>query len=159
VTRSSTNQYHGSAFEYLRNDRLNARDFFANDVPPFKRNQYGGTIGGPVRRDRLFFFGSFQGTRERSAPSTMTATVPDQAMRAGDFTGRRTVTDPDNANRPFPNNMIPASRIYQPSLRFLETYIPLPNRPANLLSFASDQSIDDDQIVAKIDYQFNEAHR
>jgi hypothetical protein len=158
VTRSGTNQFHGSAFEYLRNEKLNARDFFANTVPPFKRNQYGGTLGGPVKKDKLFFFGSFQGTRERSAPATVQATVPDGAMRTGDFTGKRVITDPDNANRPFPNNVIPANRIYQPSLKFLDTYIPLPNRPNGLLSFASDQSIDDDQIVAKIDYRFKTAH-
>ena len=159
VTRGGANQYHGTLFEFLRNEKLNARDFFANNVPPFKRNQYGGTLGGPVRKDKLFFFASFQGTRERSAPATTTATVPTGAMRRGDFTGRRAITDPDNSNRPFPDNIIPANRLYQPSQRFLETYIPLANRPDGLLSFASGQTLDDDQIVAKIDYQFNSAHR
>lgn len=159
VTRSGSNQLHGTLFEYLRNEKLNARDFFANDIPPFKRNQYGGTVGGPVRKDKVFFFASYQGTRERSAPSTLTATVPDEAMRRGDFTGQRTITDPDNGNRPFPSNIIPANRLYQPSQEFLSTYIPLPNRPNNLLSFASDQSIDDEQIVGKIDYQISNPHR
>jgi hypothetical protein len=159
VTRSGTNQLHGSLFEFLRNEKLNARDFFANDVPPFKRNQYGGTIGGPIRRDRLFFFGSYQGTRERSAPGTITATVPTEAQRGGDFsaTGRR-ITDPDTGQA-FPNSIIPTSRLYQPSQRFLETYIPLPNRPNGVLSFASDQGIDDDQIVGKVDYNLTSAHR
>ena len=124
VTRSGTNQLHGTLFEFLRNEKLNARDFFANDVPPFKRNQYGGTIGGPIRRDRLFFFGSYQGTRERSAPGTITATVPTEAERRGDFsaTGRR-ITDPETG-QVFPNSIIPR----QPALPAFSTI------PANLHS-------------------------
>jgi outer membrane receptor protein involved in Fe transport len=85
VTRSGTNQIHGSLFEFLRNEKLNSRNFFANTVPPFKRNQYGGTVGGPVIRDKTFFFFSFQGTRDRSAPGAQTANVPSAAERQGDF--------------------------------------------------------------------------
>lgn len=158
VTKSGTNQFHGTLFEYLRNEKLNARDFFAVSVPPFKRNQYGGTLGGPVRRDRTFFFASYQATRERSAPGTTTALVPTAEMRRGDFSSLRTaVRDPNGGN--FPGNVIPASRLYSPANKFLDTFIPLPNRPDGLLSFASAQSIDDDQIVGKIDHQLNEAHR
>ncbi|MBM3783850.1 MAG: carboxypeptidase regulatory-like domain-containing protein [Acidobacteria bacterium] len=159
VTKSGTNQYHGSAFEYLRNEKLNARDFFANGVPPFKRHQYGGTMGGPIRRDKLFFFGSYQGTGERSAPSVTTTLVPSPAMRRGDFSSLlpRVVRDPNGGN--FPGNVIPASRVYAPSTKFLDTFIPLPNRPDGLLSFASNQSIDDEQLVGKVDHQWNAAHR
>src|SRR5260370_41013185 len=64
VTKSGTNQLHGTLFESLRNEKLNARDFFAATVPPFKRNQFGGTVGGPIHHDHTFFFGSFQETRE-----------------------------------------------------------------------------------------------
>ncbi|MDX2179753.1 MAG: TonB-dependent receptor [Bryobacteraceae bacterium] len=158
VTKSGTNEFHGALFEYLRNDKLNARDFFAVSVPPFKRNQFGGTIGGPIRRDKLFFFASYQGTRERSAPGTTQALVPTEAMRRGDFSAlTRAIRDPNGGN--FPGNVIPASRVYQPSVKFLDTFIPLPNRSDGLLSFASQQSIDDDQIVGKVDYQLNAAHR
>jgi hypothetical protein len=158
VTKSGTNQFHGTLFEYLRNEKLNSRDFFAVSVPPFKRNQYGGTLGGPIRRDRTFFFASYQATRERSAPGTTTALVPSQAMRRGDFSSLRTVVrDPNGGN--FPGNIIPASRLYAPANKFLDTFIPLPNRPDGLLSFASAQSIDDDQIIGKVDHQLNEAHR
>ncbi len=158
VTRSGTNDLHGALFEYLRNEKLNARDFFANTVPPFKRNQYGGTLGGPLRRDKTFFFGSYQGTRERSAPSVTTATVPTDAMRRGDFSAlNRAVRDPLGGN--FPGAVIPASRLYQPSQVFLSTFIPLPNRPDGLLSFASSQSIDDEQAIAKIDHQLTTSHR
>ncbi|MEX2263069.1 MAG: carboxypeptidase regulatory-like domain-containing protein [Bryobacteraceae bacterium] len=159
VTRSGTNQFHGALFEYLRNEKLNARDFFATNVPPFKRNQYGGTLGGPIRKDKLFFFFSFQGTRENSAPGTITTNAPNEALRRGDFSGTtRNILDPDT-RQPFPNRIIPASRLYAPSQQFLETYIPLPNRPDGLLSFASSDGIDDDQIVGKVDYQFTQNHR
>ena len=69
VTKSGTNQFHGTLFEFLRNEKMNARNFFSTTVPPFKRNQYGGTFGGRIIRDRTFFFGSFQGTNERAHPA------------------------------------------------------------------------------------------
>src|SRR5207247_888084 len=65
VTKSGTNQWHGNAFEFLRNEKLNARDFFQPVRDTLKRNQYGGSIGGPIRRDKLFIFGNYQGTAER----------------------------------------------------------------------------------------------
>jgi hypothetical protein len=158
VTRSGTNQIHATLFEYLRNEKLNARDFFARTVPPFKRNQFGGTVGGPIRHDRTFFFGSFQATRERSAPNVVTAIVLTDAMRHGDFSSLgRVVRDPLGGN--FPNAVIPASRLYQPSQKFLDAFIPLPNGPGGLLSFASGQSIDDDQYIAKVDHQWTASHR
>jgi Carboxypeptidase regulatory-like domain len=158
VTKSGTNQLHGTLFEYLRNDKLNARDFFGTTVPPFKRNQFGGTVGGPVRRDRTFFFGSFQETRERSAPGVVTAIVLTDAMRHGDFSSLgKAVRDPLGGN--FPNATIPATRIYQPTLKFLDAYIPQPNGPAGLLSFASGQSVDDYQAVVKVDHSWTAAHR
>jgi hypothetical protein len=158
VTRSGTNEFHGTLFEYLRNEKLNARGFFANSVPPFKRNQYGGTFGGPIRTDRAFFFGSYQGTKERSAPGVSTSFVPTAAMRGGDFSSISTpLRDPNGGL--FPGNMIPPSRLYQPGQTFLNTFIPLPNRPDGLLSFASAQSIDDEQIIGKVDHQIEAAHR
>src|SRR2546425_2921445 len=67
TTRSGTNQLHGSMFEFLRNDKLDANNFFnsGRPKPPYRQNQYGGTLGGPIRRDRIFFFGSYEGTRTR----------------------------------------------------------------------------------------------
>jgi len=158
VTKSGTNQVHGTLFEYLRNEKLNGRDFFATSAPPFKRNQFGGTIGGPVRRDRTFFFSSFQETRERSAPGVVTAIVLTDAMRHGDFSSLgRSVKDPLGGD--FPGGIIPASRIYQPTLKFLGAYIPLPNGPGGLLSFASGQSVDDYQAVVKVDHSWTVQHR
>lgn len=158
VTKSGTNALHGTAFEYLRNEKLNARDFFAVDVPPLKRNQFGGTLGGRIVRDRTFFFVSYQATRERSAPGTTSAIVPTAAMRRGDFSALgRVVRDPNGGN--FPGGVIPASRVYQLAIKFLDTFVPLPNREDGQLSSVSAQSIDDDQIVGKADHQLNPAHR
>ncbi len=152
VTKSGTNQFHGSAFEFLRNEKLNARNFFAKSVPPFRRNQYGGTFGGPLIRERTFFFFSFQGTKERSAPGAVTATVLTQAQRGGDFSAlTRALKDPLGGN--FPGNIIPTSRLNQPAQKFLEAFIPLPNSANGLFSFASQQKNDDDQYVGKLDHR------
>jgi hypothetical protein len=158
VTKSGTNQFHGTAFEYLRNDKLNSRDFFARSVPPFKRNQYGGTFGGPIRKDQTFFFGSYQGTKERSAPGVTTSIVPTAEQRRGDFSSRAAaLRDPNGGT--FPGNIIPPSRMYGPTQTFLDTFIPLPNSAGGLLSFASAQRIDDTQVIGKVDHQLTTGHR
>ncbi|MBL8178889.1 MAG: TonB-dependent receptor, partial [Bryobacterales bacterium] len=160
VTRSGTNQFHGSLFEFLRNEKLNARNFFANSIPPFKRNQFGGTIGGPVRRDKTFFFFSYQGTTDRSAPGTPTANVLTSAERQGDFTGLvRAITDPAAGNAAFPGRTIPASRLSRPAQQFLEAFVPLPNRPDGLFSFASQEKTDNTVFIAKGDHQISSANR
>ena len=125
--KSGTNAFHGSLFEFLRNDKLDARNFFLNDPIPLKRNQFGGTIGGPVWRDRLFFFADYQGTRLRQGTS-FNDVVPSQAERQGDFSellpGKK-IIDP-LTREAFPNNVIPASRISQQGAIF-SSYIPAPN--------------------------------
>jgi hypothetical protein len=86
VTKSGSNQFHGDVFEYLRNGIFDARNFFAPKVDTLKRNQFGGVFGGPIRRDKLFFFLGYQGTWNRSDPATSIAYVANSAMLAGDFT-------------------------------------------------------------------------
>jgi hypothetical protein len=158
VTKTGSNQLHGTLFEFVRNEKMNARNFFANDVPPFKRNQFGATLGGPVRRDKLFFFFSWQSTYERSAPGAVTATVPTAEQRRGDFSSlNRALRDPAGGN--YANNQIPTARLSQPSLRFLEAFVPLPNRPNGLLSTSSQQTIDDHQYVGKGDYRLSSANQ
>jgi len=152
VTKSGTNQFHGSAFEFLRNEKLNARSFFALTTPPFKRNQFGGTFGGPIKRDRTFFFVAYQGWRERSAPGTVSTTVPTAEQRRGNF-GSRAIRDP-LTNQPFPGNVIPASRLHPASQQFLEAFVPLPNAANGRFSFASQQKFDQDQLITKLDHHF-----
>ena len=83
VTKSGTNELHGSAFEFLRNGVLNARNFFAPKQDTLKRNQFGGAVGGPIVKDKLFFFGTYQGTRTRIAPAGIVSFVPTAAERTG----------------------------------------------------------------------------
>ncbi len=158
VTRSGTNTLHGTVFEFLRNEKLNARNFFSATVPPFKRNQFGGTLGGPVRKDKTFFFGSYQRTAERSSPGSVNPTVLTTAQRQGDWSSLRTaLRDPRGGT--FPNNIIPASRLNKASQNFLEAFVPVPTRADGLYPFASQQKIDDHQAVTKIDHVLSESNR
>ncbi len=158
VTKSGTNDFHGTLFEFLRNEKLNARNFFSNTVPPFKRHQFGGTIGGPLRKDKTFFFSSYQRTTQRSAPGSVTATVPTPEQRRGDFSAAgRALRDPLGGN--FPNMRIPENRLHPAAVRFLDAFVPLPNRPNGLLTFASQETIDDDQLVAKADHVISQANQ
>ncbi len=157
VTRSGTNALHGTLFEFLRNQDFDSRNFFANSVSPFKRNQFGGTVGGPIRKDKTFFFGSYQGTRVTSEPGTQTPIVPTAAQRTGDFTGSKTIKDPLTGS-PFPNNIIPASRLSQPALNFLNAFVPLPNSPNSAYTFPTSSATVDDQAVAKIDHVLSAAN-
>src|SRR5207244_7296840 len=86
VTKSGTNEFHGDLFEFVRNDLFNARNYFATKHSTLKRNQFGGTAGGPVVTNKLFFFGGFQGTTIRQDPADSQAFVPTPAILAGDFT-------------------------------------------------------------------------
>src|SRR5207245_5087326 len=127
VTRSGTNDIHGSLFHFLRNGNLNARQFFAPVQDALKRNQFGGSVGGPIKKDKLFYFGTYQGTRLRSAPQGQIAFVPTQAERSGDFADLlpQQLKDPLSGT-PFPSNQIPVSQFNSVSQFFLK-YIPLPN--------------------------------
>ena len=128
VTKSGTNQFHGTVFEFLRNSAFNARNFFAAKRDSLKRNQYGGTFGGPVVKDKLFFFFAYQGTRLRSDPQLTREFMPTTAMRNGDFSAvGKAIKDPlTGAN--FPGGVIPVSRINPVTRAFLK-YLPDPGTP------------------------------
>jgi hypothetical protein len=157
VTRSGGNDLHGTLFEFLRNQDLDSRNFFANSVSPFKRNQFGVTVGGPIRKDKTFFFGSYQGTRISSEPGTQTPVVMTAAQRAGDFSGAKSIKDPLTGS-PFPGNVIPESRLSQPALNFLRAFVPLPNSPNSIYTFPNASTTVDDQVVAKIDHNISSAN-
>lgn len=137
ISRSGANQLHGTLYEFLRNDKFDANNFFSNrageNKPPLRRNQFGGTAGGPIFRDKTFFFGSYEGFREQRTTTQFTS-FPTAAMRKGDFSELLTLADPvvisDPATRtPYTGNVIPQSRILSVMAAYLDTYIPLPNRP------------------------------
>lgn len=132
TTRSGTNQFHGTLFEFLRNDAMDARNFFAVEPQHYKQNQYGGTVGGPIRKDRFFYFGSFQGTNKRGNPSPTTTTVPAASVRSGNFSQSANIVVDPNTNAPFPGNIIPQNRLDAIAQKLLP-HIPLPNSGANIL--------------------------
>lgn len=161
--KSGTNHLHGDAFEFLRNDKLDATDFFANrsglSNPPLKRNQFGGTLGGPVIHNRTFFFVSYEGTREVSS-QTGTTTLPTPQMINGNF-GSEAIYDPLNVvggvRQEFTNNTIPAKRI-DPVAANLAALYPAPNLPGTVNNFVTNIPISQptDQYAGRFDQNFSE---
>lgn len=178
VIKSGTNQFHGSAYEYLRNRVLNANDFFNNrsGVPrnSFTQNQYGITAGGPIIKDKFFFFASWENFALRNGRPTLT-TVPTAAMRAGNFAGLPTIYDPyttcgltgvnpcangQPTRQPFPNNVIPASRLDQTALTLMNVW-GAPNLPGNVNNFAGNTNLggNQKQVNARGDYSLGDKQR
>ena len=155
TTRSGTNLIHGTLFEFMRNDFFDARNFFDMSTEPYKQSQYGGTIGGPVRRNKLFYFGSLQGTNKRGSPNPKDLTVPTAAQHQGNFlaTGH-TIVDP-KTGAPFPNDVIPQSRWDSIGTKLLAD-IPVPNSGANLAVLPTQSDQDDYQYMVKVDYVIND---
>jgi len=152
VTKSGTNELHGSAFEFLRNGKLNARNFFAPKQDTLKRNQFGGALGGPIVKDKLFFFGTYQGTRTRIAPAGIVSFVPTAAEREGDFSSlSKPLIDPVS-KLPLPNNQIPASRI-NPVAEYFLKWLPLPNGAGRQVTFGGTNIVQtENQFMTKVDY-------
>lgn len=185
VTKSGTNQFHGSLYEFLRNDKLAANDFFLNRAglakTPFRFNQFGGTVGGPIIRNRTFFFAGYEGVRNVLG-NTYTNTMPTGAQKAGDFSQTlnrngqmiavydplTTRADPSAAGRyirsVFPGNRVPENRI-DPVARNLLQYFPAANAPGepftgnnNFVSNATAPKTKDD-LSGRIDHQFTDNTR
>ena len=163
VTRSGSDKLHGSAFEFLRNDALDARQYFDASIPRFQQNQFGFSIGGPVRRNNTFFFGDYQGLRIHSA-ATSILSVPTTAMRAGDFSGYPAVIyDPNsfdptsNTRMPFDGNVIPDNRI-DPVAQNLLAIIPMANLPGvtNNLRINPLSVQVEDQFDVRVDHHFSD---
>jgi hypothetical protein len=177
TTKSGTNDLHGSAYEYLRNDAMDAPGFFApvqNGVklpPELRYNVFGGTAGGPIRRNKTFFFAAYEGTRRRDGGVT-TLTVPAELQRVGDFSktfdtngGLVPIYDPQaSPGQPFPDNAIPKDRLDPVALHVID-YFPLPNRPADTIAGADNfrsnsvTALTSDFLIAKIDHSFTDADK
>ncbi len=157
VTKSGTNEFHGSAFDYVRNASLNARNFFARSDDGLKRNQFGFSAGGPIIKNKTFLFGSWQGTEVRQVPPTLTATVATAAQRRGDFSASaRQLIDP-TTGQPLPNKQIPASQIDPVATKVLSL---VPVAPANdgLVFYVKAAPTSDYQWLLHGDHYFNAAH-
>jgi len=169
--KSGTNTLRGSAFEFHRNDAFDANNFFNNRAnrpkPDFKQNQFGGTLGGAIFRDKTFFFSDYQGHRETQG-QTFLSTVPTLAMRAGDFSElTRVIYDP-SAGRPFAGNVIPSSRIDAVARNILTQLYPEPNtagtRQANGQTISNYlinpiKERQDNQFDVKVDHNLSSANR
>ena len=161
ISKSGSNSLHGSLFEFVRNDVFDAKNFFDSPtapIPPFRQNQFGGSLGGPVRKNKTFFFLSYEGQRVRKS-LTQTFSVPTAAMRRGDFGGLPTIYDPTSSvsgqRQPFPNNKILKS--LDPVATALLAQLPLPNLPGiaqNLRSTGS-QRVNGNQYSVRLDHQFS----
>ncbi|MEJ7605279.1 MAG: hypothetical protein WKF37_03205 [Bryobacteraceae bacterium] len=158
ITRSGSNKLHGSLFEYLRNGEANARNFFAARNDGLKRNQYGFSLGGPIRQNRTFFFGSWQGTQVRSLPATNTAVTPTAVQRQGDFSALTTQLLNPRTSVPIPGNRIPAADLDPIALRILEV-VPLPNSADGLLRYQRADKQTDNQYLVRVDHSFNAKHQ
>lgn len=173
VTKSGTNEWHGDAFEFLRNDKLNANNFFANRAglrrPPYKLNQFGGTLGGPIRKDKTFIFGYFQQTERRQSetmtiPSVLTPQErPDLNPAGANFSdlcpGPSCPKDP-RTGLPFPNNTIPLTRIDPTALNLIKALMPLPNsgRSYSFSGFftGNNDYLSEPQFVLRLDHSFSD---
>lgn len=171
VIKSGSNSLHGSAFEFFRNDVLNARDYFLPERTSFKRNLFGGSVGGPIRKDKLFFFAAYQGTRRREGQVAPSLTVLSQAERGGDFgelcpnasgtgtdfsaggicqnTASGTQLVNPATNTPYAFNQVPVNPIIQ---KYIDTYLPQANQPGNRFIAAPVGQLGDDQGILHLDY-------
>jgi len=151
VIKSGSNEVHGTVFHFLRNDAIDARNFFdAEEKPPFKQNQFGFTLGGPIVKNKLFAFGNFEGFRQRLT-NTLQGNFPSPEELEGRFS--EPVVDPTTGD-PFPNNVIPQNRI-DPVAENTVRFFPTPNRPEDpsLNFFREASRINDwDQFHVRVDY-------
>jgi Carboxypeptidase regulatory-like domain len=176
VTKSGASNFHGNLFEFFRNTHLDARNYFSPERAAFHQNQYGGTIGGPIRKDKIFFFGDYQGQRQVQGIETGLVNVPSLANRAGNFgsasafTGivngpslaqvltqrlGHQVTQGEPFSQVFPNGIIPQSAWGAAPTKMLQ-YIPEPNvGTATFSSGAYNSTINDNKFGGRLDFNSN----
>jgi hypothetical protein len=167
ATKSGSQNLHGSAFEFLRNEATDAHNYFDDPTLPrpiFRRNQFGGSLGGRLPFPSTYFFVAYEGVRSKSAKPSLQL-VPDATIRSGNFQNADVIYDPLKLNAagertPFPNNIIPANRIDPVASKYLSQYEPLPNRSAGSSSNYLDSTpstSNNDSISGRIDHQFRNA--
>ena len=171
-TKSGTNQLHGSLYEFLRNDKLDANTFFNNRLgaakPAFRRNEFGGTVGGPIRKDKTFFFGDYQGIRLRQ-PRTVISTIPGLAQRqwinSGDFSPlNMAIFDPTTVaggqRMPFAGNRIPVARLDPAALK-VTNLLPDPTNSSPTRNFVFNPTVQQrtDQFDVRLDHNLGQSDR
>ncbi len=160
VTKSGTNEFHGSAFYFVRNEVFNARGFFQNQRDGLKRNQYGATVGGPIIQNKMFFFGGFQATLNRRAPAGSNSIVPTQAMIGGDFRAFASAACQGRGvtlGAPFVDNMVDPA-LLSPAGVNLANRLPVPDDECGNTRWGDPVKTDEYQYIGRMDYQINPNH-
>jgi len=160
VTRSGTNEFHGALFEFVRNDLFNARQYFAVTQSTLKRNQFGGTFGGAIVKNKLFFFGGYQGTTIREDPADIKRWVPTAAALAGDFSGMTSAECNSGTARNltgFPGNQIDPA-LFSPAAVKLAKMLPTPLDKCGLVIYGNQRKDNDGQEIGKVDWQVTPNH-
>jgi hypothetical protein len=167
VLKSGTNQFHGGVYEYFRNTDFDARGFFAAVLPADHQNEFGANLGGPIKKNKLFFFSNYDGYRFVSATNPVGyQSIPTTAERSGDFSAfPQIIYDPSSATgtnprTPFPNNSLPANRISKASQSF-QSYLPPPTNAGitnNYLALLP-STVDNDSTTDKVDYNVSDKNR
>ncbi len=169
VTKSGTKQFHGDVYEFVRNDALDARNYFASDVSKLRRNNFGWTLGGPIYipghynadRTKTFFFFSQEWRRIRSAPETILSRVPTAAERTGDFSAFGSPLIDPTTGTAFPGNVIPSDRIDANAKLYVDTLYPQPNTSGpgdlNYLSQLPGENNFRQELI-RLDHNFSERH-
>ncbi|MEO8368177.1 MAG: carboxypeptidase regulatory-like domain-containing protein [Candidatus Solibacter sp.] len=164
ISKSGTNRYSGTLFEFLRNDKLNANRWLPGasvlQKDPLHRNQFGGTVGGPIVKNRTFFFATYSGLRERTSLFANTATPLTAKERGGDLSATAGTAPLDPLTGvAFPGRIIPVNRIDPVAKKILDTYIPLPNLANGAFEAQLSHPKNTDEVLFKIDHNISQAHR
>jgi hypothetical protein len=166
MTKNGTNQFHGAAFEYFRNDALDARDFFSPSKTELRFNDFGYNLGGPIKKDKLFFFAGQEWKRLRQQAAPSRQTLPTLAELNGDFSGTGITVYMPGTKTPFPNNIIPSNmitpdgqaiaNIYRTVIPMAASYTNLPT--ANNTTFQTPNPLNYREDIGRIDYRINDKH-
>ncbi|MGH9384784.1 MAG: carboxypeptidase regulatory-like domain-containing protein [Vicinamibacterales bacterium] len=159
VTKSGTNQFHGAAFEFFRNEALNAKRWAPpggiSAKDPLDRNQYGAALGGRLTRDKTFFFTSFSGLRQEETFYRNTAVVPTALERVGDFSQSSQKPNDPLTGSPFPGNLIPGARVDAAARTIQERFVPRSNLPNNFFEVSAPDPLSTDEVTFKLDHHFS----
>ncbi|HET9467865.1 MAG TPA: carboxypeptidase regulatory-like domain-containing protein, partial [Vicinamibacterales bacterium] len=159
VTKSGTNQFHGAAFEFFRDEALNSKRWAppgaTSAKDPLDRNQYGAAFGGPINRDKTFFFASYSGLRQEETYYRNSAVVPTALERAGDFSQSAVKPRDPVTGVAFPNNLIPSSRIDPAAKTIQDRFVPMANLPNNFFEVSAPDPLKTDEMTLKIDHNFS----
>jgi hypothetical protein len=167
VTKSGTNRFHGDLFEFVRNGDVNARNYFASTHDSLKRNQFGGTIGAPIKKDKLFGFLGYQGTRTRTAPPSRISYVPTQAVLSGDWSAMespacqssgvaRTITNPVTG-QPYASDFVNPTT-YSPQALNLLKYVPASSNPCGEVTYGIPEPVGENQYIGRADWTLSAKH-